>query len=316
MALRRSGVKLWFDLKTKVPLTGTICQLGRQTVDVSRGQVKIIAKQFGLSLPIIDSVQNDDKSQPASAMNDVMLFKSLGFDSVSSVDLVEADDPTHVFDLNEPAPEALREKFDCVFDGGTAEHVFNVPQLLRNMHFMLKPGGIIVHASPSSNHVDHGFHMFSPTFFYDYYTVNKYEVLQSYLFEYDPHKKFRPWNVYNYSPGSIDDLSIGGWDGVDALGIWFVARKKENSSSNVVPVQSFYLRQWSQDNAAGAPVAEAPAATPGLLRKTIMGLAKKILKNDSATYNHVRDFYLYVKEMVLKAPFRRRPHRPPVIARY
>ena len=118
-------------------------------------------------------------------------------------------------------PDWVKGKYDVIFDGGTAEHIFNFPQVLKNIHDLLKLGGIIIHASPSHNHVDHGFYMFSPTVFYDFYSVNKFDILKSYIFEYKSDPIF-DWLIYDYKPGAIDHLSFGGW-GRDSLGIFFVA---------------------------------------------------------------------------------------------
>ena len=61
-----------------------------------------------------------------------------------------------------------------IIDGGTMEHIFHIPNVLNNIYRMLRVGGRIIHISPSSNYVDHGFYSFSPTLFYDFYQTNKF----------------------------------------------------------------------------------------------------------------------------------------------
>ncbi len=90
------------------------------------------------------------------------------------------------------------------------EHIFNFPQALINVFDLLKEGGIVIHVSPSHNHVDHGFYMFSPTIFPDYYKANQFRILKLYIFECGPSHD-EDWIVYNYDPGSIAHLSMGGW---------------------------------------------------------------------------------------------------------
>ncbi len=131
------------------------------------------------------------------------------------------------------------------------EHVFDTRAVLKNIHDLLKVGGVIVHAVPSSNHVDHGFYMFSPTLFHDYYEANGYEIKKSYIFEYTANHDQDPWVIYDYKPGSIDHLSFGGWGGKKLLGIFFVAIKTEFSSSNVVPQQGMYRRSWAHSMSSG-----------------------------------------------------------------
>ena len=46
---------------------------------------------------------------------------------------------------------------------------------------MTKLNGHIAIAVPCSNMIDHSFYMFSPTLFYDYFLVNGFKVIKSYL---------------------------------------------------------------------------------------------------------------------------------------
>ena len=111
---------------------------------------------------------------------------------------------------------------------------------------MLKPNGVIMHCNPTHNHVDHGFYMFSPTMFWDYYSSNGYDVIRSQIYEYErQHSPQYPklWTVYDYQPGSIQHMESGGW-GRRQLGIWFVAKKTESATSDIIPQQGMYQRIW------------------------------------------------------------------------
>ncbi|MBK5256140.1 MAG: hypothetical protein JJE39_08920 [Vicinamibacteria bacterium] len=56
------------------------------------------------------------------------LFASLGFSRVSALDVSTFEGADIQFDLNSSSlPAGLAEKFDAVFDHGTMEHVFHVP---------------------------------------------------------------------------------------------------------------------------------------------------------------------------------------------
>jgi hypothetical protein len=59
-------------------------------------------------------------------------FRLLGAQSVESIDASEYEGATHVHDMNLPVPRELLGRFSVVHDGGTLEHVFNVPQALKN----------------------------------------------------------------------------------------------------------------------------------------------------------------------------------------
>jgi len=108
---------------------------------------------------------------------------------------------------------------------------------------MLKPGGIVIHVSPSNNHVDHGFYQFSPTLFYDYYSLNNWTILRANIFEYAPDHANKPWLIFDYKPGSIDHLSFGGWE-KKMLGVWFVSKKTSESTCDQIPMQGSYVKMW------------------------------------------------------------------------
>jgi len=150
---------------------------------------------FSLQAP----VEQDD------AYDDTVFFQALGFDQVESLDVSAYQGTTHVVDLNKPVSKDLHERFDVIYDGGTTEHIFDQVSVMKNVHSMLKVGGRIIHASPSTGHVDHGYYMFSPTMFWEYYAANSYSLETTYVIKYDQlhHMKKNSWTVYDYTPGSL-----------------------------------------------------------------------------------------------------------------
>src|SRR5690606_17887488 len=105
-------------------------------------------------------------------------FERLGFDLVDSLDVSDFEGCTHLLDLNEPGvPQRLRGRYDALYNGGTLEHVFDVRNALRNIHDLLRPGGMVIHIVPACGWVDHGFYQISPTLLTDYYAANRFELL-------------------------------------------------------------------------------------------------------------------------------------------
>ena len=80
-----------------------------------------------------------------------------------------------ILDLNKPFPANSREQYDYVLDVGTLEHCFNVAQAAMNMAAMVKVGGFIFHENPW-NWGNHGFYSLQPTWFYDFYGDNGFEI--------------------------------------------------------------------------------------------------------------------------------------------
>lgn len=243
MGIAKGAYSLLAELKRDYSeLGGAVLQLGKQTTFLNASQMESSLKKIGVS----SAIDLNSRVKSSEHVDDVYLFNSLGFECVDSMDYSDYEGATYIHDFNQPVPEQFHQKYDAIYDGGTLEHIFDFPQSLRNIFKMLKVGGVVIHSSPSSNHVDHGFYMFSPTVFYDWYSANGFEIIKSYIFEYQSDHAGKPWKIYQYHPGSIQHLSFGGWGGEDKLlGIYFVARKIRSSTCNLIPQQGAYIRTWS-----------------------------------------------------------------------
>lgn len=105
------------------------------------------------------------------------IWNLLEFDTAHVVDLRDVERPNWVFDLNHLGlAQMIGRSYDLVTDFGSLEHVFHLPNLLRNISDVCKIGGRIIHVVPCNGWVNHGFFQFSPTFFQDYYSANGFEI--------------------------------------------------------------------------------------------------------------------------------------------
>lgn len=103
------------------------------------------------------------------------VFNELGFD-LDIIDIVKARGDERIVDLNTPLPDDLKEQYDLLIDAGTIEHCFNIAQAIKNISEMVNVGGYIFHINPLSL-VNHGFYNLNPTFYYDFYLENGFEVV-------------------------------------------------------------------------------------------------------------------------------------------
>lgn len=174
------------------------------------------------------------------------LFQLFGFKEVRFLDYSEYHGADIVFDLNsEILKDELKNRFDYIFDGGTLEHIFDVPRALKNLNEMLKPGGRIIHYVAAANYIDHGFYSFSPTFFIEYYENNNffiedirllafnredYEGVYSLDCRYNDNQKFVNTYVKNGEPTLIK----------------CVAKKEIGSTQNGCPLQKIYKSPIAQ----------------------------------------------------------------------
>ena len=235
MGVARGAAGLLLHQAAKSQFSGSVLQLGRQTMYLTRQDFLDCARRQGVDVTV--SQESDVK------FDDSEFFGALGFSSVESCDVSAYQGSGIVVDLNKPVPPEMHEKYDVIFDGGTSEHIFDQVTLFTNLHKMLKVGGKIIHLSPSSGHVDHGFYMYSPTMFWEYYHSNQYELDTTYVFRYEPRapRKKNSWEVYDYTPGSLYWMSNRS---SKPLGVFVVARKTEDSISGALPQQGKFAKSW------------------------------------------------------------------------
>ena len=111
-------------------------------------------------------------------------FRGLGAKSMDVMDASNYEGANVLHNLNEPVSRGLVERYDCVFDGGSLEHVFNLPQALKNCMEMVKVSGHFIAITPANAFCGHGFYQFSPEIFYSTLSAeNGYEV-EKMLFNY------------------------------------------------------------------------------------------------------------------------------------
>ena len=147
---------LKFKTESQNPLGETLF-LGRQGFhinDRSRNIAENILKRY---FPA-DTFKNiSDGSKYAEP-----LFRYLGSSRIVAMDISDFEGATLIHDLNERIPDHLHGCFDCIFDGGTIEHVLDVPRAFANVGMMLRRGGVFLLVDAANNMLGHGMYQFSP----------------------------------------------------------------------------------------------------------------------------------------------------------
>lgn len=246
MGITRGTISLLaMDIKNS-NLSGDAITFGVQGVDADfeLAKRKIRAVDCRCSDIEDDDMLIDNLTQYGNTIHQATLFKMLGFNSIHSIDYFPDENPTFTLDLNRPIPDELHGKYDLVFDGGTTEHCFNVPQVMRNAVNLLKSedrdgtAGMIIHYLPMNKSIDHGFYQFSPTLFFDYYSANGFEDMKMKIhFQNAIQEKY-----FTYNP--LTDKALPFSFGYDSVYIFFSARKKKNIAEAVYPMQMMYRRAF------------------------------------------------------------------------
>ena len=127
------------------------------------------------------------------------VFREIGY-SLDVVDIVQARGDEILVDLNRPLPPDFSRSYDLVLDTGTCEHCFHIGQAAINLASMVRTNGIIIQALPL-NAYNHGFYNANPTWFFDFYPCNGFEieyfkavsdiVLNPKFFDVPTHDRFR-----------------------------------------------------------------------------------------------------------------------------
>lgn len=138
--------------------TGTI---GRQGLHLDKDRFEqIFLDEFSLDL---------SREKLSAAYEHKFCEKTLelmGASQVTSFDYSDFEGASVTHDFNEKISSEHCERYSCVVEGGSLEHIFNFPVAIRNCMSMLTKGGHYIGISPVNNFSSHGFYQFSPDLYY------------------------------------------------------------------------------------------------------------------------------------------------------
>lgn len=156
-----------FSRKLGVDLSRSVT-LGRQSLFLHPKELAHILAEFGITPTAVEqsrifeaSALSEGVSPPADR-----LLEYLGAEQVASIDASPYEGATILHDMNLPIPDIHHGRYSAVIDGGTLEHIFNLPVAIENCMKLLRPGGHMIAISPCNNFLGHGFYQFSPEFFF------------------------------------------------------------------------------------------------------------------------------------------------------
>lgn len=153
-------------------------------------------------------------------------LKESGATSVRSLDLPE-ERPDYAKDLN--APFQLDHLFDVVFDGGTLEHIFNIPVALSTVSRLLKVGGVFC-SHQILNLSGHGFYSLTPELLFSWFNANGFADCRCFVRSKFPF--MRRWRELKWENKRIE------LTGVLPFEMWFRAQKVMEVETFTVPQQS------------------------------------------------------------------------------
>lgn len=153
--------------------------LGRQSMLVKQAPLQRVFSVQGIDVDPDEFLKSHEYGEG--------FFSLFGAQEVDSMDYSSYENATIIHDMNSPVPEGLKQRFSVVYDGGTLEHVFNVPQALKNCMEMVQVGGHFLQVNIANNFMGHGFWQFSPELLFRVFSPeNGFEMEALFLHEVAP----------------------------------------------------------------------------------------------------------------------------------
>jgi hypothetical protein len=151
--------RMFWKAKQRGVSFGRVLTLGHQNLCLHRKEVDFFRREYQAAFGSFETpLDNYSWGQYA----DEFLRGYLGASSITVIDASPYEGADTIHDMNTPVPEAWHGRYDAVIDGGSLEHIFNVPVALANLANLLKVGGSIFITTPANNLMGHGFYQFSP----------------------------------------------------------------------------------------------------------------------------------------------------------
>lgn len=216
--------------------------LGRQRLSIKPR----FARRVNMALKNVGNARSLDSLRQPDGYAETFLSE-IGMPQMQSMDISDFEGCDLVHDLNEPVPEDFRGKFDVVVDGGTIEHVFNVPQALDNAFDLLGEGGVFISINGMTGWAGHGFYQFSPELVWRYWQdTRNCEVLQCCALPTDPRVPLR----------DAPDTGVDGarFRGRGMSGRWYLFYIVQRTPAAVgngsvkAPAQGDYAVRWKTES--------------------------------------------------------------------
>ena len=192
MGLTATNLKFIIKKRREYKLTGPILTFGNQDIYATERDIRkwfqVEKIKFKEPTQILYSTSDDVpkiNKEAAGYIHAKTFFEFLGIskNKYYDIDKFPFDRPKIIHDLQLPIDKKFHNFFNLIIDSGTLEHIFDVKSVMENIVRITKVGGYVLQFIPAQNFLNHGFYQFSPTFFYDFYLSNGFDVVESYIIE-------------------------------------------------------------------------------------------------------------------------------------
>ena len=197
-----------------------ILTLGRQQIHIECNDINNSLNKYNFG-HLVDKFNYYNYSEN-------LFMQLLNGNCVDSIDNSNYEEASIIYNLNLPYNSS--KKYQYIYDGGTIEHIFNIPQVIENVINMLDIDGLFVSVTCNNNFSGHGMYQFSPEFFLS--SLNKkYGMEIEAIYIGKVHTKFEEWiDVNDYKGGR----NCSKFDTNDPVYILTIARKISDNRENLI----------------------------------------------------------------------------------
>ena len=234
------------ELSTRFAPKGRTLMLGRQSFSIQtkhRKRYEATLQEHGIEGKRFDFLQEDGYAET--------LMEKLGFGAMETMDFSDYEGATVLHDLNKRPKKSLENKFDLIFDGGTVEHVFNVPAALEGLFRMLKPGGRLISANGLNGWYGHGMYQFNPELVWTFWRrACNCKVIDCRAIPVDPDDAFGHVTFADPAESGVR-LRLKNQIGPGRTYLYYEVEKTEDSHLPDFALQSDYETRWQGHESAG-----------------------------------------------------------------
>lgn len=225
-------------------LGGRFLMLGRQRwIGTRKGKAAQLLKDtIETHLPHLSEADLQNDGNPYAET----FFAQLGFASVDSMDFSDFEGASIIQDLSAPLDPALIGQFDVIYDGGTCEHIFELPAAYRNIDRLLKVGGVLIGHSPCNNWINHAFYQINPEMVYGFWEkAMEYELLQLILQPLLPNFSDRVVTTTNPNQTGVRPRLKGKLPNNSPIMMCYAVRKTRTQTEQTRAYQTDYVEKWN-----------------------------------------------------------------------
>lgn len=255
-----------------------VLTVGHQCLCLHRREVAFFRKEYQREFASTATPLDDYRWAQYA---DSFLSEFLGASSISVLDASAYEGADTIHDMNTPIPQDWRGRYDAVIDGGSLEHIFNVPVALANLAGLLKVGGTIFISTPANNQMGHGFYQFSPELMFRVFSEqNGFDLRQINIVQgrYPDPELTMNHTLYQVADPEHVRARVGLFSKGAATIMVEATKVRETTMFATPPIQSDYATLWESESPAGTVASLARAvkrAVPFSIKAPILGHRKK-----------------------------------------